>query len=384
MRPIGQFCAALFLLAGTYASLAQAEAPQAAIDTQVQAAAQALMQQYGIPGLAIAISANGQQRFYSYGVASRDTQQPVTRDTLFEVGSISKTFTATLATYAQAHGRLSLTDSVGMHLPELQGSPFAQLSLIHLATHTAGGFPLQVPEQVRNTAQLLDYLKAWQPSYAPGTRRTYGNPSIGMLGLITAESLHLTFAEALEQRLFPGLGMPNSYIQVPAPKWALYAQGYNQEDAPVRLNPGVLAAEAYGVKTSARDLLRFVEANLGLVELEPPLERALGDARTGYFQLGAMTQDLIWEQYPYPLALETLLEGNSSKMIQQSQAVSALQPPLPAQQAVWVNKTGSTNGFGAYVAFVPAKRLGIVLLANKNYPNEARVRLAYRILGELD
>lgn len=384
MRPIGQFCAALFLLAGTYASLAQAEAPQAAIDTQVQAAAQALMQQYGIPGLAIAISANGQQRFYSYGVASRDTQQPVTRDTLFEVGSISKTFTATLATYAQAHGRLSLTDSVGMHLPELQGSPFAQLSLIHLATHTAGGFPLQVPEQVRNTAQLLDYLKAWQPSYAPGTRRTYANPSIGMLGLITAESLHLTFAEALEQRLFPGLGMPNSYIQVPAPKWALYAQGYNQEDAPVRLNPGVLAAEAYGVKTSARDLLRFVEANLGLVELEPPLERALGDARTGYFQLGAMTQDLIWEQYPYPLALETLLEGNSSKMIQQSQAVSALQPPLPAQQAVWVNKTGSTNGFGAYVAFVPAKRLGIVLLANKNYPNEARVRLAYRILGELD
>ncbi|MOA31145.1 Beta-lactamase [compost metagenome] len=146
----------------------------------------------------------------------------------------------------------------------------------------------------------------------------------------------------------------------------------------------MLAAEAYGVRTSSKDLLRFIEAHLGLVDTGSTLKRAIAATRRGYFKLGPMTQDLIWEQYGYPVELEALLEGNGSKMAYESHAVTALAPPMPVQDAAWVNKTGSTNGFGAYLAFVPAKKLGIVVLANKNYPNEDRVRLAHGILSELD
>ena len=96
-----------------------------------------------------------------------------------------------------------------------------------------------------------------------------------------------------------------------------------------------------------------------------------------------MTQDLVWEQYPWPVSLQTLLEGNSSAMIFNPTPVLKIDPPEAPRPDVWINKTGSTNGFGAYVAFVPVKRLGIVILANKSYPIDERVTAAYKILTAL-
>lgn len=372
----------LFALMAGGSALAQAGPADA--DRKIDEAVQAVMREHGIPGMSIAVTEDGAQRFYNYGVASRETGKPAGSDTLYEVGSISKTYTATLAAYAQARGRLALSDSPAKYLPELAGSDFAKLSLINLGTHTTGGFPLQVPDAIKNQAQLMVYLKAWKPEHAAGAYRTYANPSIGMLGVVAAKSLNRPFKAAMERDLFPKLGLTSTYIDVPAARMVDYAQGYNKQDAPVRVNPGVLADEAYGVKTSARDLIRFVDANMGLNVADAELRDAIAQTHVGYYQLGDMVQDLAWEQLRYPATLDALLTANAGNYNSQSQPVTALNPPLPPQDAVWINKTGSTNGFGGYVAFVPSKKRGIVILANRNYPNEARVRLAYRILGELD
>ncbi len=354
------------------------------LEASVRKAAAQVMQQYNIPGMSIAVTANGQQHFFNYGIASRDTRQAVSSDTLFEVGSISKTFTAILATYAQANGQLSLRDHPGQYLPQLKGSAFDQVNLISLATHTAGGFPLQVPDKVQNTEQLMSYLKAWQPQYPAGSKRTYANPSIGMLGMITAKAMNTSFEQAMEQQLFPKLGLTNSYLNVPADKMKMYAQGYDAQDQPVRLQGGVLGNEAYGMKSSGKDLLRFVELNINPGRADRTLAKAITDTHVGYFKTGAMTQDLVWEQYPYPASLETLQEGNSNKMAYETQPAVAINPPLEPQQNVWINKTGSTTGYGGYVAFVPEKKIGIVILANKKYPNEVRVKLAHEILQGLN
>lgn len=354
------------------------------MEAKVRAAAEQVMQQHKIPGMAIAVTANGHQSFYNFGITSRDTPQQVSSDTLFEVGSISKTFTATLATYAQANGQLSLSDHPGKFLPQLKGTAFDKVTLLNLATHTAGGFPLQVPDEVQTNEQLLTYLKNWQPEYAPGGGRTYANPSIGMLGMITAKAMNKPFVEAMEQQLYPKLGLTNSYLNVPADKLPLYAQGYDRQDVPVRLVSGALGDEAYGMRTSSKDLIHFVEANIDPDKLEKNLAQAVTETQVGYFTSGAITQDLIWEQYAYPAKLETLLEGNSAKMAYETQPAQAITPPLAPQQNTWINKTGSTKGYGGYLAFIPQKKLGIVILANKNYPNEARVKLAYQILSHLD
>ena len=346
-------------------------------------AIQPVMADYGIPGMAVGIIDGDRHYVFNYGLASTEARKPVTRDTLFELGSVSKTLTATLASYAQVSGYLSLSDQSSKYLPSLRNSEFGNVSLLNLGTHTPGGLPLQVPDNIRNDDQLMQYFKQWQPTYAPGTYRTYANPGIGALGLITAKSMGQDFSGLMENRLFPALDMKSSYINVPAGKLSDYAQGYTKDGAPIRMAPGELSAEAYGVKTTAADMVRFVEANMNLIQLDPKLQRAITDTHTGYFKAGAMTQDLIWEQYPYPVKLQTLLDGNSSAMIFNATPVTEITPPQPPREDVWINKTGSTNGFGAYVAFIPQKRLGIVILANKNFPIDERVSAAYRILTSL-
>jgi len=361
--------------------MAIASAAHAGMDDDIQHAVESFMQQYQVPGVAVAVTVDGKEHYYNYGVASRTTQQKVTSDTLFEIGSISKTFTATLAAYAQTQGKLSLTDRPGKFFPELKGSDFDNVTLLNLGTHTAGGFPMQVPDDIQSHAQLIAYFKAWKPQYPVGTQRTYANPSVGMLGLITAKAMQMPFDAAMERMLLPKLGMSHTYLHVPSAQLPRYAQGYNSKDAPVRVNPGMLWEEAYGVKTNAKDLLRFVEINLGAIHVEDKLKRAVEATHMGYFKLGAMSQDLIWEQLPLPLRLDDLLESSSDKVVLQNNVVTPWHPPLAPQQDVLIHKTGSTAGFGAYAAFIPSKKIGIVLLINHSTPMDGRLRLAYAILG---
>ncbi|OWV84767.1 class C beta-lactamase [Rhizobium sp. N122] len=374
------------ILSAVLLSACAATSAFAADETRLKAitdaAIQPIMEKYAIPGMAVAITADGRDHIFNYGVVSKDTGKPVAPTTLFELGSISKTFTATLASYAQTSGQLALSDKVGQYLPGMTGKPFGDVALMHLATHTAGGFPLQLPDEIKTEKQLLGYFEAWQPSYAAGTQRSYANPSIGMLGYIVAKAMHGDFADLIEGRLFAALGLKNTYIDVPKARQADYAQGYKRSGEPARMTPALLSAEAYGVKSTAGDMIRFVGANMGLVKLDEKLQQAVTDTHIGYFKAGAMTQDLIWEQYAYPAALNDVLEGNSPAMLK-TMPVSQLQPPMQPRDDVWINKTGSTNGFGAYVAFIPRGRLGIVILANKNYPNEDRVAAAYQILTAL-
>jgi len=341
------------------------------------------MQKSQIPGMAVALVLNDKTYIFNYGVSDVAQKSPVTAATIFEVGSVSKTFTATLATYSEAMGKLKLTDTVAKYLPDLADTDFGNLQLFHLGTHTVGGMPLQVPDEIQSRAQLLAYFRTWKPAFKAGTTRTYANPSIGTLGWISAKSLGQDFSAAMTQNLFQPLGLTSTFLSVPAQELKNYSWGYAKDMKAVRVNPGMLDSEAYGIKTTASDLGIFVKANMGMLPLNSNLQAALSNTRRGYFQAGKVTQDLIWEQYALPVDLQTLQEGNSSSFILNPAPVTANIPATMPNSNVWVNKTGSTNGFGAYVAFVPAKRFGIVLLANKNYPNAERVEIAHKIYSSL-
>lgn len=374
--------------AGVLACAAQAWAAdgpvRARLERAVNEAVRPLMASHHVPGMAVAVTVDGKPYFFNYGIASRESGREVSENTIFEIGSVSKTLTATLASYARATGALSLSDPVSKYLPALAGSRFDAITLLELGTYTAGGLPLQFPDSVRDEAGMTAWLRKWQPSYPAGTQRLYSNPSIGLFGYLAARSMGKPFDELMEKTLFPAFGMTHSYIRVPPERMGDYAQGYTKDDKPVRVTPGIRDAEAYGVKTTAADMIRYVESYMNPATLQPALQQAIAGTQTGYFKVGDMTQGLGWEMYAHPASLDVLLAGNSTRMALEPHAATRLTPPQPPRPDRLVNKTGSTNGFGAYVIFVPAKRIGIVMLANKSYPNAERVKAAHGILTALE
>ena len=122
-------------------------------------------------------------------------------------------------------------------------------------------------------------------------------------------------------------------MQVPEQQMSQYAWGY-KNDQPIRVSAGMLDAEAYGVKSSSSDMLKFLDIQIHPQKLKQPLRAAVETTHVGYFKVGAMTQGLGWEQY-------------------------------------------------AYAAFIPQQKIGILMLANTNFPNEARITASYHVMQQL-
>ena len=341
-----------------------------------------LLEQYKIPGLAVAVTLNGKHYFVNYGRASKQNQHVVSNSTLFELGSVSKTFNATLAGYAHAQGQLSLFDHPAKYFPKLKNTAVNKATILNLGTYTAGGFPLQFPDEIIQQQDMIQYFQTWQPKTKVGAARQYSNPSIGLMGYVTALAMKKPYAELLEKTLFSQLGLTQSFIHVPEQQMPQYAWGYKNDQA-IRVSAGMFDAEAYGVKSSSSDMLKFLDAQINPQKLKQPMRTAIESTHVGYFKVGVMTQGLGWEQYAYPVQLETLLQGNSSKMALESHAVTPIKQPKIASAATFFNKTGATNGFGAYVAFIPQQKIGIVMLANTNFPNDARITASYHVLQQL-
>ena len=199
--------------------------------------------------------------------------------------------------------------------------------------------PLQFPDSVqKDQAQIRDYYRQWQPTYAPGSQRLYSNPSIGLFGYLAARSLGQPFERLMEQQVFPALGLEQTHLDVPEAALAQYAQGYGKDDRPLRVGPGPLDAEGYGVKTSAADLLRFVDANLHPERLDRPLGAGARCHPSRLLQGRRHDPGPGLEAYDWPISLKRLQAGNSTPMALQPHRIAdctratGAGGPAPAEQ----------------------------------------------------
>ena len=92
---------------------------------------------------------------------------------------------------------------------------------------------------------------------------------------------------------------------------------------------------------------------------------------------------MIWEGYAWPVDPAALEAGNSLDMALKPQPITPRTPPAAPEGAMFWNKTGSTSGFGTYVALLPSEKIGVVVLANRGYPNPVRATATVELIEAL-
>jgi len=221
------------------------------------------------PGIAIGITnREGILHADFYGSANRETGEAVTPKTLFQIGSISKSFTSILLLQLQEEGLLDINDPVTKYLPWFEiKSEFAPITLRHLMSHTAGivGGNDETVSPITE-AWNLRYTKATAP---PGDMFYYSNSGFKVLGLVITTLLNQDIATIHRERIFTPLGMDATLADIRTSKRASLAVGYSPffDDRPLppggRLAPATwLECESAdgSICSTAEDMCRYIRS----------------------------------------------------------------------------------------------------------------------------
>lgn len=342
-------------------------------DAVVNSTMTKLMKDYAIPGATVQLYAQGQPYSYNFGLADRMQQTPVTNDTIFELGSLTKLFTSLLLAEDVEAGTVNLHDSAADYIPDLLGTAALKpITLGNLASYTAS-FPLNLSDNIRTRSDLSHALKTWQPAAPIGSVWQYSNVDFGLLGDALEVINHQSFNQMYRTQILSPLHMNPIGITVPDAYVSQMATGYTAAGKMTPKSSLGLFPTAYALKATGGDMLRFLNASLGLSGTPSSIATAMQLIETPAVKVENWQQGLGWRINP-PLTLSL--------------------SPLPATALnvkeqvfnpnVTLEKTGATDGFRAYIVAVPGEETGVVILLNKYVPNDAIVSAGRKMLHSIE
>lgn len=303
------------------------------------------------------VFANGNTRIVTYGDAGHGRR--LGAGSVFEIGSISKTFTATLLAVMVERGEVHLSDHVASLLPKRVSMPShrgRQITLEDLATQTSG-LPRQPtnqhPEDPANpyadytVAQLYEFLDHYKLTRPPGARFEYSNVGVGLLGHALALSAGKPYEDLLRERVLLPLGMTSTAVTLTADMASRFAAGHDASGSVVKHWDVATLAGAGGLRSSITDMLRYASANLGG---DGPLRRAMAFARAPRRTVGPVTR----------IGLNWFIDRNGRREI--------------------VDHNGATAGFRSFIGLDEAHHTAIVLLSNEG--REAVDDIGFHMLDE--
>ncbi|GHE48735.1 serine hydrolase domain-containing protein [Sphingobacterium griseoflavum] len=316
------------------------------LDFYIDSLANRYVKKGNTQSLAIGIFHQNNYKTFFYGETAPGNQTLPTEATLYEIGSLTKVFTAVLLADLVTKNIIQLDDSIAKFLPDsVASNPAIQgITFKELANHSSGlprmadnwnsiaGFQAKDPYAAYDRSALFAYLKAFKATREPGESYEYSNIGFGLLGELISIITKKPYMQYLQETILTPLQLVNTTEKPDAKKQQVLVSGYDEDgnDTP-RWNWKALAA-AGGLKSTVKDLTLFATAQFKMPQDELQYAMALTRQFT-FFTPENMDIGLAWHM--------SMLDG-----------------------LIYFHHTGGTGGSSSFIGISPDTKTAVVVLSN--------------------
>jgi CubicO group peptidase (beta-lactamase class C family) len=313
------------------------------MDKQIDTVARKYIQKANTVGVIIGVVKDGATTIYSYGETIKHNGKLPNEDNYFEIGSVTKTFTATLLAYYANQGRIKLTDPITKYLPDsvIANPELRAITLQMLSNHTSG--LARLPDNLISHATdalnpykdytkelLYAYLKTCKLASKPGEKYAYSNLAVGLLGNILETVNAETYAQMVRDVICKPLNIfstDQNLNPLGAPR---FVQVYDKNGQPVNAWDFDVLAACSALRSTLSDMLVYTKANMhpGTDELSKAFQLAQKITFSKDVKIGLAWHFIIVDGVAYCF------------------------------------HNGATNGSSSFVAFNADKNIAVVILSN--------------------
>jgi CubicO group peptidase (beta-lactamase class C family) len=257
-------------------------------DKAVDSVARTYIQKINTVGLSIAVIKDGKVSAYHYGETTKGGGQLPTAETIYEIGSITKTFTAAILADLINEGKIKLNDPISKYLPDSVAinPTLKDITIVNLSNHTSGlpgipsNFAAQKPYDDKNPYAnysrnlLFSFLKSCSLNSKPGEKYAYSNLASGLLGVILERVSGKSFDELVSEKITVQLGMSSTMQHIYPLLKTRFAPVYNEDGLPTAPWDFEALASCGALHSTIGDMVLYAKANLN-DQTGTPIAKAL-------------------------------------------------------------------------------------------------------------